>query len=128
MVPQIPIGLISAEIGAFCRIPHCKKSITNHGDLLTSKLCIAFHNASYVGYNTRSFKCDTAIQMILNVWSFKFRQLNILDHKLDHFSWPVLLHDSNVIFKHKISCCHMQCIIFMEANRRDSLWIFYSVR
>ncbi len=21
----------------------------------------------------------------------------------------------------------MQCIIFMEANRRDSLWIFYSV-
>ncbi len=31
------------------------KSITNHGDLLTAKLCIAFDNMSYVGYNNRSF-------------------------------------------------------------------------
>ena len=29
-------------------ILHCKKSITNHGDLLTSKLCVAFDNMSYM--------------------------------------------------------------------------------
>ena len=71
-----------------------KKSITNHGDLLTWKLCIAFDNMSYVGYNNRSFMYYTAIQMILILHdSGVLCKLHILDHELDHFSCPVLLHD-----------------------------------
>ena len=70
---------------------------------------------------------DTAIQMILILHdSGVLCMHHILDHGLDHFSCPVSMHDSNVIFTHKISCCHMQRISFMEANRHDSLWIFYS--
>ncbi len=42
-----------------------KKSITNHGDLLTSKLCIVFDNMSNVGYNSRNFMPNTAAQMIM---------------------------------------------------------------
>ena len=83
---------------------HSKKSITNHGDLLTSKLCIAFDNMSYVGYNSRSFMRNTAIQMILILNdSGVLCKLHILDRELDHFSCPVLLHDSNVVFRHNIS-------------------------
>ena len=95
-------------------IIHSKKSIMNHGDLLTSKLCIAFDNMSYVGDNSMSFILDTAIQMILILHdSGVLCILYILDHQLDHVSFPVLLHDSNVAFIHKISCCQVQCIIFM---------------
>ena len=58
--------------------------------------------------------CDTAIQMTLILHdSGVLCQLHILDRELDHFSCPVLLHDSNAVFTHKISCCQMQCIIFM---------------
>ncbi len=72
--------------------------------------------------------CDTAIQMTLILHdSGVLCKLHILDCELDHFSCPFLLHDSNAVFIHKISCCQMQCIIFMEANRHDSLWSFYSV-
>ncbi len=39
-------------------------------------------------------------------------KLHILDRKLDHFSCPILLHGSSVVFIHKISCCQMQCITF----------------
>ncbi len=86
----------------------------NHGDLLASKLCIVLDNMSYVGYNSRTFMYYTAIQMILNLHdSSVLCKLHILDHELDHFSCPVLVHDSNVIFTHKISCCQMQCINFM---------------
>ena len=70
---------------------------------------------------------DTAIQMILILHdSGVLCKLHILDHELDHFSCPVLLHDSNVVFTHKISYRQMQRITFMEANRHDWLWIFYS--
>ena len=71
---------------------------------------------------------DTAIQMILILHdSGVLCILHILDHEIDHFSCPVLLDDSNVVFTHQISCCQMQPITFMEANRHDLLWIFYSV-
>ena len=116
-----------------CRHPwyillHSKKSITNDGDLLASKLCIAFDNMSYAGYNSRSFMHDTAIQMILILHdSCLLCKLHILDRKLDYISCPVLLYDSNVVFRHKSSRCQMPCIYFMEANSHDSLWIFYSV-
>ncbi len=57
--------------------------------------------------------CDTAFQMILILHdSGVLCQLHILDPELDHFSCLVLLHDSNAVFTHKISCCRMQCIIF----------------
>ena len=83
---------------------HSKKSITNDGDLLTSKLCIAFDNMSYVGYNSGSFMDYTAKQMTLILHdSGVLCNLHILDHELDHFSCPVLLHDSNVVVTHKIS-------------------------
>ena len=56
----------------------------------------------------------TAIQIILILHdSGVLCKLHILDYELDRFSCPVLVHDSNVIFTHKISCCQMQCIIFM---------------
>ena len=85
----------------------------NHGDLLASKLCIALDNMSYTGYNSRSFMYHTAIEMILILHdSGVLCKLHILDHELDHFSCPVLVHDSNVVFTHKISCCQMQCITF----------------
>ncbi len=58
--------------------------------------------------------CDTAIQMLLILHdSGVLCKLHILDLELDHFSCPVLLHDSNVVFTHKISCCRTQFIIFM---------------
>ena len=58
--------------------------------------------------------CDTAIQMILILHdSGVLCKLHILDRELDHFSRLVLLRDSNAGFTHKISCCRMQCIIFM---------------
>ncbi len=57
---------------------------------------------------------DTAIQMILILRdSGVLCKFHILDHELDHFSCPVLLHDLNAGLIHKISCCRMQCIIFM---------------
>ncbi len=72
--------------------------------------------------------CDTAIQMTLILHdSGVLCQLHILDRELDHLSYPVLLHDSNDVLTHTISCCRMQCIIFMSANRHDLIWIFYSV-
>ncbi len=50
--------------------------------------CISQH-ISYVGYNmynSRSFKCTTAIQMMLILHdSGVFCKLHILDHELDHF-------------------------------------------
>ncbi len=50
--------------------------------------------------------CDTTIQMILILHdSGVLCQLHILDRELDHFSCPVLLHDSNAVFTHKISGC-----------------------
>ena len=56
---------------------------------------------------------DTAIQMIPILHdSGVLCKLQILDHELDHFSCPVLLHDSNVGFTHEISCCQMQRITF----------------
>ena len=65
---------------------------------------------------------DTAIQMILILNdSGALCILHISDHELDHFSCAVLLHDSNVVFAHRISCCQMHRITFMEANRHDSL-------
>ncbi len=71
---------------------------------------------------------DTAIQMILILHdSSVLFKLHILDCEIDHFSCPVLLRDLNVGFTHKISRCRMQCIFFMQGNRNDSLWIFYSV-
>ncbi len=86
----------------------------NHGNLLASKECVSLDNTSYVGYNSRSFMYNTAIQMILILHdSGVLCKLNILDHELDHFSLPVLVHDTNVVFTHKISCCQMQCINFM---------------
>ncbi len=58
--------------------------------------------------------CDTAIQMILILHdSGVLCELHILDRKLDHFSCPVLLRDSNAGFTHKIQCYRMKCIIFM---------------
>ncbi len=57
---------------------------------------------------------DTATQMILIPHdSGVLCKLQVLDRKLNHFSCPILLHDSNAIFTHKISCCQMQCITFM---------------
>ncbi len=57
---------------------------------------------------------DTAIQIILILHdSGVLCKLHILDRELDHFSCPVLLRDLNAGFIHKISCCQMQCIIFM---------------
>ncbi len=54
---------------------------------------------------------NTAIQMILILHdSSVLWKVHILDHELYHFSCPVLLHDLNVGFIHKISCCQMQCI------------------
>ena len=86
----------------------------NRGDLLPSKLCIALDNMSYVGYNSRSFMYYTAIQMILILHdSGVLCKLHILDHELDHFSCPVLVHESSVVFTHKISCCQMQRINFI---------------
>ena len=42
--------------------------------------------------------CDTTIQMILILHdSGVLCQLHILDRELDHFSCPVLLHDSNAV-------------------------------
>ena len=56
----------------------------------------------------------TAIQMILILNdSGVLCRLHILDHEVDHFSCPVLVHNSNVVFIHKISCCQMQRINFM---------------
>ncbi len=56
----------------------------------------------------------TAIQMILILHdSGVLCILHILDHELDPFSCPVLVHDSNVVFTHEISCCQMQCILIM---------------
>ena len=70
---------------------------------------------------------DTAIQMILILHdSGVLCILHILDRELDHFSCAVLLRDSNAVFTLKISWCQMQRITFMEANRHDSLCIFYS--
>ncbi len=81
-------------------ITHSKKSIMNHDNLLASKLCIAL-GLSYVGHNSRSFMYHTAIQMILILHdSGVLCILHILDHELDHFSCPVLVHDSNVVFAH----------------------------
>ncbi len=71
---------------------------------------------------------DSAIQMILILHdSGVLCILQILDREQDHFSSPVLLHDSNVVFTHKISFCQMQRLTFMEENRHESLCIFYSV-
>ncbi len=57
---------------------------------------------------------DTAIQMILILHdSGVLCKLHILDRELHHFSCPDLLRDSKAVFTHKISCCQMQCIIFM---------------
>ena len=52
-------GAVSKEA-----VLHSKNSIMNHGDLLTSKLCIAFDNTSYVGYSNMSFMHDTAINTL----------------------------------------------------------------
>ena len=69
---------------------------------------------SYVGYDNRSFLRDTATQIILILHdSGVVCKLTILDRELDHFSCPILLHDSNAVFTHKISCCQMQRITFM---------------
>ncbi len=58
---------------------------------------------------------DTAIQIILILHdSGVLCKLHILDRELDHFSYPVLLHNSNAVFTHKISCCQMQCITQMQ--------------
>ena len=47
---------------------------------------------------------DIAKQIILILHdSAVLWKLHILDHELDHFSCPVLLHDSNVVVTHKIS-------------------------
>ncbi len=87
----------------------------NHGDLLASKLCIALDNMTYIiGDNSRSFMYHTAIQMILGLHdSGALCKHYILDHELDHFSCPVLVHESSVVFTHKISCCQMQRINFI---------------
>ncbi len=59
--------------------------------------------------------CDTATQMILILHdSDVLCKLHLLDRELDHFSCPILLHDTNAVFTHKISCCQMQCITFMS--------------
>ncbi len=75
-----------------------------------------FDNVSYVGCNNKSFMhniMDMAIQMILILHdSHVLCKLHILERNLDHFSCPVLLHESNVVFTNKISCCQMQCINF----------------
>ena len=82
--------------------------------MLPKKLGIAFDNITYVGYNIRSFMHNIAIQMILILPdSGALCKLQILDQELDHFSCPVLLHDSNVLFIHKISHCQMLCITLM---------------
>ncbi len=89
--------------------------------------CIWQHELGRINYS--NFLHDTASQLILIPHDSGVPcKLYILDRELDHFSCPILLHDSSVDFTHKISCCQMQCITFMEANRHDSLWIFYSVR
>ena len=58
------LNLSHFRMKAFCSVLHSKKSITNHGDLFTSKLCIAFDNMRYVVYNNSSFMYYTAIQMM----------------------------------------------------------------
>ncbi len=46
-----------------------------------------------------------AIQMILILHdSGVLCKLHISDHELDHFSCPVLVHDSNVVFTHVVKC------------------------
>ena len=57
---------------------------------------------------------DTATQVILIQHDSGVPcTLHILDRELDHFSCPILLYDSSVVFTLKISCCQMQCITFM---------------